>query len=322
LWSNSVHVALIGNDTSKAPSKLLRHAAETGVSKYDFRRPTKLSRDHTRALQMSYETFARRLTTQLTSGLRQVCQINLVAIEQQTYEEYIGGLSQTTILAVLNIDPLPGTAILEFAVPTALACIDYLLGGPGGEQPTRPLTEIETPLLRSLIEQMLAVLRYAMETTVGIEPTVSTIEYNPQFVQAASSTDTVVVGSFEMRIGNQVCLATLCIPFASILPRLQAGRDRRPSTAGEQQALAQTAHRLRSALGGAPVSVSVRFDAIQLTPEQIVSLAPGDVVTLKHRVTAPLSVEAGGTTFAHALAGRAGTRLAGLVVGTPREKSS
>jgi flagellar motor switch protein FliM len=271
---------------------------------------------------MSYETFARRLTTQLTSGLRQICQVSLVAIEQQTYEEYIGGLAQTTIIAELSIEPLPGTAIFEFSVPTALACVDYLLGGPGGEQPTRPLTDIETPLLRSLIDQMLGVLRYAMETTTSIEPVLGAIEYNPQFVQAASATDTMIVGSFEMRIGNQVCLATLCIPFASILPKLDAGKDKRASTPGEQLAHAETARRLRSALGGTPVSVSVRFQSLTLTPDQLLSLTPGDVLPLNHRVTAPLSVEAGGTTFAHALAGRAGTRLAGLVVGTPREKSS
>ena len=36
---------------------------------YDFRHPTKLSREHVRLLQMAYETFARRLTTVLTGGL-------------------------------------------------------------------------------------------------------------------------------------------------------------------------------------------------------------------------------------------------------------
>ncbi|MEA2147878.1 MAG: flagellar motor switch protein FliM [Solirubrobacteraceae bacterium] len=271
---------------------------------------------------MGYETFAKRLGTQLTSGLRQVCQINLVAIEQQAYEDYISGLSETTMMATLTIDPLPGTAIFEFAVPTALACVDYLLGGPGGEQPTRPLTDLETPLLRGLLDQMLDVLRYAMESTTGIQPTLTAIEYNPQFVQASSASDVMVVGSFEMHIGNQTCLATLCIPFASIHPKLDAGKEKRPSTAAEQQTAERNAANLRTALGGTPVPVTVRFSPTTLTPSQIVNLAPGDVLPLNHRVTAPLAVEAGGTTFAYALAGRRGTRLAGLVVGYPREKSA
>jgi flagellar motor switch protein FliM len=310
-----------GSAAAAGSAHLLRGGAGHGATRYDFRRPTKLSRDHTRALQLSYETFARRLSTQLTTGLRQLCQVNLVAIEQQTYEEYIAGLSQTTILSVLDLDPLPGTGIFEFSVPTALACVDYLLGGPGGEQPTRPLTDLETPLLRGLIEQMLGVLRYALEST-DIKPVLNSIEYNPQFLQAASATETFVVGSFEMRIGNQVCLATLCLPLASIMPRLQTKADRRPTTAAEQHAAAETAARVRSALSGAPIQVSVRFTALQLTPEQIISLCPGDVLPLNHRVTTPLAVEAGGSTFAHALAGRSGSRLAGLVVATPKEKTS
>ncbi|HTZ44237.1 MAG TPA: flagellar motor switch protein FliM [Jatrophihabitans sp.] len=297
--------------------RLTRQSAESsgdGVVPYDFRRPTKLTRDHIRALQMSYETFARRLTTLLTSGLRQLCQVSLIAIEHQSYEEYIANVAGPTILSVLDMGGLPGTALFEFSVPTALACVDYLLGGQGGEQPVRQLTDLETSLLRNLIEQMLSVLRYALEPTVGAEPSLRTIEFNPQFVQAAGATDSVVVGSFQMKVGNQTCVSTLCIPFASLAPRLQDGKDRKSQSPAERAASMLSAAHVRKALGGVPVQVALTFEPVTLTPAQIISLAPGDVVPLRHRVTAPLAVESGGVVFAHALAGRQGSRLAGLVV--------
>ena len=281
---------------------------------YDFRRPTKLTRDHLRALQMSYETFARRLTTLLTTGLRQVCQVSLVAIEHQSYEEYIANLSTPTILSVLEMGPLPGNALFEFSVPTGLACVDHLLGGPGGEQPVRQLTDLENGLLRKLIEQMLSVLKYALEPTVGAEPTLKALEFNPQFVQAAGATDSVIVGSFSMKVGNETCVSTLCIPFASLLPRLAGGTDTKPKTPAERAASELAAGQVRHALGGVPVDVHLSFEPVQLTPAQIIGLAPGDVIPLRHRVTTPLAVESGGITFAHALAGRQGSRLAGLVV--------
>lgn len=307
-----------------APVRRLVRATADGETSaqgvaYDFRRPTKLNREHVRALQMSYETFARRLTTLLTSGLRQVCQVSLVAIEHQSYEEYIATLSPTTILSVLDMDPVPGTALFEFSVPTALACVDYLLGGPGGEQPTRQLTELETTLLRGLIDQMLSVLRYALESTLAAEPVLRSIEFNPQFVQVVSATDGVIVGSFQMRVGNQTCVATLCIPFASVQPRLQVANDRRSQTPAERHAAEVNGEQVRAALGGVPVDVALTFEPIKLTPEQIFQLGPGDVVPLTHRVTTPLAVESGGITFAHALAGRQGSRLAGLIVGNDRE---
>ena len=270
---------------------------------------------------MCYETYARRVTTLLTSGLRQLCQVNLVAIEHQSYEEYIATLAPTTILSILDMGPLPGTALFEFSVPTALACVDYLLGGPGGDQPTRQLTDLESGLLRNLIEQMLSVLRYAVEPTIGLDPVLRSIEFNPQFVQAAGASDGVIVGSFQMRVGNQVCVSTLCIPFASLLPRLQVGKEGRAQTAGEQQAEQQAARQVRAALGNVPVEVSLSFQPVQLTPNEIVRLEPGDVLNLRHRVTTPLVVQSGGITFAHALAGRQGSRLAGLVVSNDRRQN-
>lgn len=269
---------------------------------------------------MSYETYARRVTTLLTSRMRQLCQVHLVAIEHQSYEEYIASLEATTILSVLDMGPVPGTALFEFSVSTALACVDYLLGGPGGEQPTRQLTDLETSLLRGLIEQMLSVLRYALEPTLGAEPVLRGIEFNPQFVQAVGATDGVIVGSFQMRVGNQTCVATLCIPFVSVQPRMQVSNDRRSKSPAERQAAAHNATQVRNALGGVPVDVALAFEPIKLSPEQIVRLEPGDVISLKHRVTKPLKVESGGVTFAYALAGRQGSRLAGLVVGNDREK--
>jgi flagellar motor switch protein FliM len=84
---------------------------------------------------------------------------------------------------------------------------------------------------------------------------------------------------------------------------------------------AVTAQRLRERLGGVPLEVAVRFEATDLSPERILSLVEGDVVPLGHRVGTPLSVQVGETTFAHAVAGKSGSRLAALVVDTSQEQT-
>jgi flagellar motor switch protein FliM len=308
-------------ESPRRGSGMLRAGDRPEIVLYDFRRPTKLARDHIRILQMSFETFARRLGTLLTSSLRAVSQVNLLAIDQQTYEEYISGLESPTILAPIAIKPLAGTGVFEFSVTSALACIDHLLGGPGGPQATRPLTDIETSLMRGLMDQVAAVLRYALEPIAPVEPELGPLEFNPQFLQAAGATDTMIVCSFELRIGSEVGLATLCIPFASIFPKLQTKRSQRPLSASDQLNAAHSARQLREGLGDAPVDVTIRFDPVRLSPAQIMALAPGDVLTLPHRVNAPLSVQCGGVTYTHAVAGREGSRLAGLVIDQLRETS-
>jgi flagellar motor switch protein FliM len=285
-----------------------------GPELYDFRRPTKLSREHSRTLQITYETFARQFTTLLTTSLRAVSQVTLLSIEQVTYDEYIAALPNPTIVGMVTLEPLPGTAILEFSLATAMASIDHLLGGSGGPQPARPLTDIETPLLQSLLDRILGELRYAFEAIVAVRPKLTGIEYNPQFAQAGAASDPMIVASFEMRVGAEECVATVCLPFGMIFPKLQGDRtDVQLSPA--QKAARQIAHRnLVSGLESAPLEVAVRFQSLRMRPDELVDLSPGDVIALNHPVTQPLAVTAAGLTFARAVPGSQGSRLACLVV--------
>ena len=199
----------------------------------------------------------------------------------------------------------------------ALAAIDHLLGGPGGTQQARTLTDIEISLFGGLIDQMLSVLRYSLEPVIAIEPSAGPIEYTPQFLQAASAADAVIVAEFAMAIGKEECRLTVCVPLAPLLPRLATHRPRDAALEDSASAIAAASRRMRNRLGDVKLDVSVRFEPVLLTPARILALAVGDVLPLGHRVGAPLNVDADGVTFARAIAGKSGTHLAALVVGTP-----
>jgi flagellar motor switch protein FliM len=294
-----------------------RAGKSSGPEPYDFRRPTKLSREHIRTLQIAYETFARQFATLLTTTLRAVSQVSLLSIEQLSYDEYISSLSSPTIVSMFTIDPLPGTALLEFSLSTGMACIDHMLGGPGGPQPQRPLSEIETPLLNGLIERTLGELRYAFEPIAVLKPEMTAIEYNPQFAQAGAASDAVIVASFELRVGTEECVATICLPFQSIFPKLQADQNATVLTESQRRARELAYRNVLSGLEGAPIEVSVKFQPVLMNPADLIGLSPGDVVPLAHPTSAPLAVTTAGITFAHAVPGSQGTRLACLVVQSP-----
>ena len=298
---------------------MTRRSKGTGPQPYDFRRPTKLSREHSRTLQIAYETFARQFTTQLTSSLRAVSQVNLLSIEQLSYDEYIASIGNPTLLTMVTLDPLPGITLFEIPVDTALACIDHLLGGPGGLQPQRQLSEIETVLFRALLDRILGEFRYSFETVKRIQPKAGTIEYNPQFAQAAAPSDPMVVVSLELKVGGQECISTMCLPLAAVMTALQKVDDAVALTPAERFARDTALRNITGGLLGAKVQVSVRFGTTQMGPEQIIALEPGDVVTLDHPVNRPLTLSTAGITLAHAVPGNQGARLACLVVDPPRE---
>jgi flagellar motor switch protein FliM len=298
-----------------------RRNKSAGPEPYDFRRPTKLSREHIRTLQIAYETFAKHQATLLTTSLRAVSSITLVSIEQLTYDEYVSSLASPTIMAKFSIEPLPGTAIFEFSMSSAMACIDHMLGGPGGPQPQRPLTEIELPLLNGLIERTLGELRYAFESIVPIRPRMTEIEYNPQFAQAGAASDAVIVASFEMRVGSEECVATILFPFGSIFPKLQGDSSTATLTDSQRRAREDAHRNVVAGLESVPLEVAVRFQSVRMRPVDLVGLRPGDVVPLAHPTATPLAVTAADITFAHAVAGSQGNRLACLVVPPPTEET-
>ena len=288
---------------------------------YDFTRPMKLSREHSRALQLCFETFARQTTTVLTSALHAVCQVSVASVEQQTYGEYVESLANPTYMTLYSMQPVAGTGVLEIPLGATMACVDHLLGGPGGaEQPQRPLTEIEGTVVSDLIERLLAELRYAMWSMVPLEPSVTKTEYSPQFAQAAAASDVMVVASFDLRQNGVDHVMTLCLPYTGLQPYLSVTEH--PSVSHRERI--ERAHSqalLHERMNEVPIDVSVRFRRTLADPEELADLQVGDVVRLQHPAAAPLDVTAADITFAHATAGTQGKRLACLVVAPPTKEN-
>ncbi len=286
---------------------------------YDFRRPTKLSREHVRVLQIALETFTRQWATLFTTSLRAVCNVQLTTIQQLTYDEYIASLPTPTSMFLLSLDPVPGAGIVQLSMSTVLTAFDYMLGGSGAApQPERPLTDVESTVIRGIVDRLLHEMGYALEMLVRFQPEVTAVEHNPQFAQTSAASDLVVVASFQMHTGSDESTASLCLPFNGIFPYLEraisgpgAGRDR----TFREAAARSVAIRLQEV----PVDVAIRFRPTSVRMPEVLDLRVGDVLPLKHPVRDPLAVSAAGITFAHAVPGSEGRRLACLIV-TPNEE--
>jgi len=284
---------------------------------YDFRRPTKLSREHVRVLQIAQEAFARQATTILTTFLRAGARLELMGIEQFSYDDYLVTLPNPVFISTFTLEPLAGKGLLAYPLDIAMATVDHMLGGSGtAEQPNRPMTAMESTITNHLLSRLLDEFAESFATITELQPALSGVEYNPQLAQAASGSDTVMVATFAMAVGSREGQATLVLPFSSFAQALNnAASPQLSDTALAKRRRAAEA--LTARLNLVPVDVSVRFAPLTVSSADLLSLAVGDVLLLRHPPDAPLEVTTNDVTFAYAIASNHRRRLAAAIVPTP-----
>ena len=284
---------------------------------YDFRRPTKLSREHVRVLQIAQEAFARQATTTLTTLLRAGARLELLGIEQYSYDDYVETLPDPVFLTTFTLEPLAGKGLLAYPLDIAMAVVDHMLGGSGmSEQPNRPMTAMETTITDHLVARLLDELANSFHTITELQPSLIGHEYNPQLAQAAAGSDTVMVATFAMAVGAREGEATVVLPFSSFAQSLNNAASPQLSESALRKRKRAT-EALTARLNLVPVEVSVRFAPLTVSSADLLSLAVGDVLLLRHPPDAPLEVTTNDVTFAYAIASNHRRRLAAAIVPTP-----
>ncbi|SEL18550.1 flagellar motor switch protein FliM [Blastococcus sp. DSM 46786] len=284
---------------------------------YDFRRPTKLSREHVRVMQIAQEGFARQATTILTTFLRAGARLELDGIEQFSYDDYVGTLPNPSFISTFTLEPLAGKGLLAFPLDIAMAMVDHMLGGSGAAaQPNRPMTAMETTITNHLLDRLLDEFAVSLVSVAEIQPVLVGREYNPQLAQAAAGSDTVMVASFTMSVGDREGEATVVLPFSSFAQALNnAASPQLSESALRKRQRAREA--LIDRLNLVPVDVSVRFAPLTVSSSDLLSLAVDDVLLLRHPRDSPLEVTTNDVTFAYAIASNHRRRLAASIVPTP-----
>lgn len=286
------------------------------VRPYDFRHPSKLSKEQLRTLQMIFESFARSISTNLSGVLRSQVHLALVSIEQAVFDDYARTLPATTILNLATAAPLPGTFVFEYDLATAFIMLDRFLGGVGTALPEeREVTEIEEVLLQSIAGVFLTAFSEAWATVTPIDAALQRIEYSGRFLQIAPPTEVVVLLLFDLRVQERQTTISLCLPYTVIEPiaaelNVQSLFSVPPSDdAAEVNADAQ----LR--LQRVSVPLVALLGSTDLPLAEVNSLQVGDIVRLDGQATDPLTLAVNGKPTYLARPGLARRNIAVQILG-------
>ena len=279
---------------------------------YDFRRPERVSKEQLKGLQSLFEAFARELSIALPPFLRTVVRVDLVSIDQLTYDEFILSVSRPTSMSVINMAPLEGNAVIDLSPAVVFPMVDRILGGKGTSLgKPRELTEIENRIVHRIMLMILDSLKRSWEQLIEFKMSVVHQESDPLIVQIVAGSEMVILVAYEFHIVETVGSMNMCIPLMVLNPILDQISQQ---TRFIRRMTAEMAERTRTQIMRVMRRTQVPVDAIlgraQLPLEDIVNLQVGDVILLDTDVKAPVQVEIGGVPRYKAFCGKCGEQSA------------
>lgn len=283
---------------------------------YDFSRPNKFSKEHIRALHRIHEQFCRTYSGYMSAKLRNKVEVRVHSIEQILFGDFVRSLPNPSVLSVFNAHPLEGYAIMQLTPDIAFLLHDRLCGGDGIPMGrSRGLTDIETAVLkRQVLSVFSSLLGDAWQEVAELKFGLEYMENNPQFLQVAAERDAVALVTMRFDLNNTSDMISICLPHRTLEPIMKNLTHIRMFES-LQQPDPKRIELLRAKVRAAIVPVEVELGRTTLAVQDLLDLAPGDVIPLQTKKNETLDIKVGSMTKFKGTPGRLGDRL-GVVVTT------
>lgn len=294
---------------------------EVKVRDYDFRRPTKLSKEYINTLHMIFEDFAKMGSGVWSSKLRTNVSFQLAAIEQVSYEEFIHSIPKFTLLGLMHSEPLTGNQIIEMNPQLCMMLVEILTGGLDILQMRKDkpqedtyaskknFTEIELAILDDVVKDLMGSFVNAWKDIVELSTKLDALDTNPQLLQNMSPNEPVVLVTLTVEILNVQTFINFCIPYVSfenIIDKLSFRNWFDTNRLGNPEDVQE----LQRGLNTVQLDLEVFLGQAQMTLSDFLYLAPGDVVKLDRKITEPLDAYVEGRPFYRVRPGRKDSHLA------------
>lgn len=295
LSQSEIDALLSALSTGEMTADEMKKEEETRkVKVYDFKRALRFSKDQIRSLTRIHENFARLLTTFFSAQLRTYVQITVASVDQIPFEEFIRSIPNMTLINVFEVPPLDGNILMEINPNIAYSMLDRLMGGQGvSNSKVDSLTEIETKIMTNLFERSFDNLREAWANVADIDPIMTELEVNPQFLQMISPNETVVVISFNTIIGETSGMINICIPHVVLEPIVPNLSVRYWMQSNKKAVSPEQLEILENRVRKADLQIVAELGKTEISIEDFLLLQPQDVIQLKQKIEDPLVLRIG-----------------------------
>ena len=240
-------------------------------------------------LDVIHQQFSRGFRLALSDILRKNVELTVTNQSVMKFSEFTKRLAAPAYLQIISMKPLRGTAMMATDAATVYLFVDHFFGGANQTQ-VKPegqdFTLIEQRVMRTVMSIGLKNLQKAWDSVLSLVIKSIRAEMNPQLASIVLPADIVIVVTLGVELGNAVGDIHLCLPYAMLEPirnRLQVSFQN--EVAGVDKGWIK---RFSNRLKDAPVNISVTLGETELSVEEFMHFAPGDVITLNKSTAQPL----------------------------------
>jgi flagellar motor switch protein FliM len=273
-----------------SPQPAKKAQAQRKVTLYNFRRPDRVSREQMRSLHFMHDRFARNFSSSLSAYLRSITEVNLVSVEQLSYQEFLLSVPDPTCFNAISIKPLEGALALEVNPTLVFPIIDKMLGGPGEPlKQLRTMTDIEQSIFDGVLKLVLEDLREAWRGIVDLDFRIQARETSPQLIQIVAPNEVVLLVVFEVKMGPVSGMINLAIP-SIILEPISTKFDQEMFTGYKKSSTFEEARLLMASLKRCHMEAAAEIHGTSLSLEEVLQLKAGDLIPLTKRFDAELDL--------------------------------
>jgi flagellar motor switch protein FliM len=263
-------------------------------------------------LEIIFDRLVRILSTSLRNFTSDNVEVSIDSIVSLRFGDYLDSVPLPAMLAVFKVDEWDNYGLLVVDSALIYSVVDVLLGGRRGTAAMRiegrPYTTIERTLVERLISVVLQDLTDAFSPLSPARFRFERLEVNPRFAAVSRLSNACILTRLRVDMEDRGGKIELLLPYATLEPIRELLLQQFMGERFGRDSIWET--HLAEELRHTELSLDVVLDEQAMPLSSVMSLQPGDRITLNVAPGAPVTLRCGDVPLFEADLGRRENRLA------------
>jgi flagellar motor switch protein FliM len=236
------------------------------------------------------DNFCQNLAITLTNNLQRTFSITRSQIDSSHFLDFLLENKDAGAIAVIDISPLKHGALILIDAVMCYTMVEIMLGASteiDHLQPQRKLTSIELRIIQSIMTKGCDDLNRAFAPLVNLDASLLKVESNSRLVSITEPDAEIIVGNFDVKVGEQQGVIKIVFPLSTIDPLKDGLRDLLSVNKAKQglwtKILEEEARNIYS-------EVIAQSGTIAMSVNDVLNMKKGDTIFLDYNPNSPLNI--------------------------------